>query len=744
MARVQPMIAELERDPSIANLAKMVRLGLERVDTEPGSGEQWSAILDRVSDATSGVFDEFPLAISWEDFLLSGSSLDVSKRRILMVEPILDFEAFLPAGPSLERIRATAAELGLTPEHGVTVRITGNPALNYEEMIGIAWNIAAGGVVCFLFVAVVLHFAFRSFRIVVAALATLLVGLVWTAAFATASVGHLNLISLSFAVLFIGLGVDFAIHLGMSYADLRRAGAGHADAMRGAVGDVGSSLVLCALTTCIGFYVFVPTDYLGVAELGQISGTGMIIILFLTLTLFPALLTRWLRVPDETSRRHGLRFANDPTPLIRRHAASIGWVALVATLGSLALLPQLRFEPNVVHMRDPSTESVQTFNDIAAINDHGSPWYANALAPDLESAKKLAAKFDALDRVSHTITLADYVPGDQEEKREILTDLSLIIDTGSAQEQSRNGMSVEEQLAAIRDLRDFLAPLGFATEDHGLRASVGRLVAVLDEFLARIDAGADVTQALDNLETLLLSQLPVHMERLRNALNPDPITLESLPKSVVERMIAPDGRARVIAYPSDNLQVDPGALVRFVDAIETVDSSATGLSVNVVEFGRATVRSLRQALISALLAIAMLLWLLWRRIGEMLLVLAPLTLGALLTCASMALLGIAFNFANVIVIPLLLGIGVDSGIHLVHRADAEAAGDPGVLGTTTARAIFYSAITTITSFGALAFASHRGIASLGVMLVVGLFFTLLCTLVVLPALIELRRKSADA
>lgn len=167
------------------------------------------------------------------------------------------------------------------------------------------------------------------------------------------------------------------------------------------------------------------------------------------------------------------------------------------------------------------------------------------------------------------------------------------------------------------------------------------------------------------------------------------------------------------------------------------------MSINVVEFGRATVRSLKQALVSAVAAIALLLTLLWRRPTEMLLVMAPLTLGTLLTCAAMVALGASFNFANIIVIPLLLGIGVDSAIHLVHRADVGTQGEGGLLGTTTARAIFYSAFTTIASFGALAFSSHRGLASLGVLLVVGLLFMLISTLIVLPALIEGRNRSSN-
>jgi hopanoid biosynthesis associated RND transporter like protein HpnN len=744
MAEVQPILTTLERDASIANLCALIRTGLEHADSGPAAMAQWSAILDRFSDGASRVFDEYPLAISWEEFLLSGSSLSVAKRRVIIAEPILDFSRFLPGGPGLSAIRETAAELGLTPEHGVTVRVTGNPVLNYEEMIGIAWDIAGGGVFCFLFVALVLWFALRSMRITIAALATLIVGLVWTAAFATVAVGHLNLLSISFAVLFIGLGVDFAIHLGMDYGALRADGLDHRTAMHDATVYVGSSLLLCTITTCLGFYAFVPTDYLGVAELGLIAGTGMLIILFLTFTLFPAFLSTWLEIPVGQAPKTSLRFRSEAPNAILEHARSVRWIALIAGLAALVLaIPRLTFETNVIEMRNPKTESVQAFNDLAAMNDHGAPWFANALAPNLPAAIELAARFDEQELISHTVTLADYVPEDQEEKSEILADLALMIDNPPPKTSDENDLDPDEQLAALRSLRDFLAQTGLGEGDHLLQSSMGRLEEELDDFFARIDGGEDVTIALDNLEAVLLRQLPVHMTRLRNSLNPEPITLEDIPSEVVNRMIAPDGQARVIAYPAENLQSNSEGMRRFVDAAYAVTPDATGMSINTVEFGRATVRSLQQALVSAVAAIALLLTILWRRPTEMLLVMAPLTLGALLTCAGMVALGVSFNFANIIVIPLLLGIGVDSAIHLVHRADVGNEGEEGLLGTTTARAIFYSAFTTIASFGSLAFSSHRGLASLGVMLVVGLVFTLISTLVVLPALIEGRSRSSS-
>ena len=624
------------------------------------------------------------------------------------------------------------------------MRITGNPVLNYEEMIGIAWDVMLGGVACFVFVGFVLVIALRSVRLAIASLATLLVGLVWTAAFATVAVGHLNLVSLSFAVLFIGLGVDFAIHLGMNYAALRHDGLDHQRALFDAIDYVGSSLVLCTLTTSIGFFVFVPTEYAGVAELGLIAGTGMLIILFLTLTMFPALISSWLTLPEGITTKASLRFRSDAPGALRNHAALVRWSALVAGVAALLTLPNITFEPNVIDMRDPTTESVQAFNDIAASNDHGSPWYANALAPDLEAAGALAEQLAALDLVSHTVTLADYVPTEQEEKREILADLAFIIGDSEADPGATANIPPEEQLAALRDLRDYLAEMGFGKGEARLQGSVRRLESVLDDFVTRVDAGEDLVTALDNLELVLLAQLPIHLERLRNALEPDEITLESLPRDIVKRMIAPDSRARVIAYPTENLQRDAQALERFVDAVHSVQPDATGMSANIIAFGRATVHSLEQALVSALIAIALLLWLLWRRPTEMLLVLTPLLLGAVLTCATMVAFGMAFNFANVIVIPLLFGIGVDSAIHLVHRANLGDAGEGGLLGTTTARAIFYSAGTTAASFGALGFSAHRGISSLGTTLVIGLVYTLLCTLIVLPALIDWRRGASES
>jgi len=288
LVRIQPIIGELERDGSVGNLATLIQRGLDHIEQEGHDDELWSVILDRLSDATVEIYQENPLAISWEDLMLRGSAIEVVTRRVVVAHPLLDFGDALPARRALAAIRATAREAGLDPEHGIRVRVTGNPALSHEETLSLIWDIGVSGLFCLVLVSGLLIVAMRSVPLVAGVVLTLLTGLVWTAGFAALAVGDLNVISVAAGVLFLGLGVDFGIHLGMRYADRLRAGRTHGEALEEATAGVGGPLVLCTATTATGFFAFLPTDYQGVAELGLITDVGLVIILMLTLTLLPA------------------------------------------------------------------------------------------------------------------------------------------------------------------------------------------------------------------------------------------------------------------------------------------------------------------------------------------------------------------------------------------------------------------------------------------------------------------------
>jgi len=659
LLELQPIIGALERDSSIANLAALVRRGLDHLFSGArDSGERdtavWPDILHRIGRASVEVYQEHPLAISWEELMLRGSAIEVATRRVVIAHPVLDFEAPLPAAKSLAATREAVHALGLVPERGIRVRLTGNPALMDEESRSLIWDIGASAVVCLVAVTAILLVALRSGRLALAVVATLLTGLVWTAGFAAIAVGDLNVISVATGVLFLGLGVDFGIHFAMRYADLIRSGRAHDDALDETTRNVGLPLLLCTATTTIGFFAFLPTDYRGVAELGLITGVGLIIILFLTMTLLPALISAVFRVDNGRLRAGSLRFGARPTRFITQNAAAIRWTALGAAIGGVWFAPRLHFDANIVSMRDPSTESVQTFKDLLADADGSSPWYANSVGSSLAEADALKQKMRELGVVSRAITLSDYVPDDQEEKLEILADLAMMMDAGGgAHGIARAALPVSEQIDALRDLRGVLDAAAPKTDSEVLRESILDLVGKLDEFLARVDGAENPTNELALLEDLLLASLPEQIDRLHSGLQASVIGIDDLPKRLSRRLLAPDGRARVQTFPSENL-VNHAAFTRFVDAVQSIDPNATGVAVNLVEFGKTTQRAFTQALTTAVIVIAAILFLVRRRVADVLLVLAPLSLAAVLTAAWMVLTGKPLSFFNVVVLPALL------------------------------------------------------------------------------------------
>jgi len=728
LARAQPFLSALQSDPRLSTLVGVLDRGL---DEAVASGVDPSPFFDQIREATVQTFAPVPVAPSWADLLLAGSSFEPPLRQILVVDPVADFSSPFSAEKTMTAIREAAAALPGSP--GVRVRITGDPALSVDEMHGLVRDVGISSLSSFALVLVLLLVALRSIRLVGASALTLAIGLVWTAAFAAVSVGKLNLVSITFAVMFIGLGIDFSIHMLLHYGE-ERALAHRAAAWAATARRVGVSLVLCAVTTAIGFYAFLPTGYRGVAELGLIAGTGILLILALTFTWLPAVVGAR---PFVRERARGFRWTvvsrlGRITPRPRVVCA----VFLALGAASLAAVPRIRFDSDVVAMRDPRSESVQAFRDLVAEGGSASPWQIDLVEPDLESAQRTAARLRELPSVGKALTLADFVPADQEEKREILADASLFLEPPPAGKAvaAKAPPTGAETLAALHRLDDAVAR-ALPRASGRLAQSMGRLRAALAVFFERAASDGDARPEAARLEGLLMGELTAQLDRLRTALDPGPVGIDDLPPELVTRMRASDGRERVQVLPRAG-GGDEQAIAGFVDQVLAVAPRATGSAVNLIEFGRATATALEQALLAAFVAITALVWLLWRRTADVACALAPLGLAALLTVGAMSILGLSFNFANVIVLPLLLGVGVDSGIHLVHRWRTDRAA--GLGGRTTERAILYSALTTIASFGTLAFSAHRGIASLGLLLAVGMLISLACNLLFLPALLALR------
>ncbi len=745
LVQVQPFLGRLTRDPSLRGLFEMLARALE--ERAKGGAFDVTPLVLEVDRAVSAARQGAPYRTSWQSLMRGKQEPENDRRQFVLARAGLDFESLYPARRAIATARAlfreTAREL-VARSHGLAaaprLRVTGGLAMEHEELETVTRGIEWLGLASFVLVGVILGVGLRSGRLVLASLATLVVGLALTAAFAALTVGHLNLISVAFGVLYIGLGVDYAIHFSLGYRDALAEGRSNLDAITEAAADVGRPLFLCAATTALGFYAFVPTAYRGVSELGWISGSSMFIGLAVTLTVLPALLHALPLPPGRARSRPSApgriaRLADVPV----RHPVAVVSGALVLGVVAAALLPFIRFDLNPVDLRDPDTESVSTFRDLLATSPT-PPWSVTVLADDAAAATELKRRLSALPTTDRVVTIDSFVPDadDQQRTRGVLEDLSLAMGPGLLTLAPKAAPSFEAQRAAVADARQ--------EDDRWLSTDAGRNDAAaraLASDLAGLERALDHPGAaalLQRLEASLLDTMPENLDRLEKALGAQAFTADDLPAALVARWRSPGpgARWRVEAFPARDLD-DIDALRSFVQSAQSIAPEATGAPVMIVESGYAIVRAFFEALALSAGACTLVLLLLLRRPGAVLLVLSPLVYAALLTGGATVLLGVPFNFANVIALPLLFGIGVDGGIHVVHRARSAPRGENPIR-TSTGRAVVFSALTTIGSFGNLAFSQHPGTASMGLLLTVGVLAVLLATLVLLPALLALRDR----
>lgn len=738
LSLAQPFLSRLSRDQSIGGLLTMLDEAGRAVD----AGQLEQSMLGDTFDSVTRSIDDYlagrTTPLSWQNLLDGGASTDARYRRYLLIQPVVDFNRMQPARESLEGLREIVAELGLDQSEDVRVRATGTFPLAYEESQHVGEQATWAGLASLVMVTVILLLGFRCIRLVICSILTLLAGLAWTAGFAAAAIGHLNLVSVAFGVLFIGLSIDFAIHICTQFSDRLAGGADAGAALRDAASSVGGSLIICALTTAIAFLAFVPTDFTGVAELGLIAGTGMFIGLFTNFTLLPALILKFAARSRIKSTAGLPRWASRLFALPVRYARSVLALTVVIAIGGLWLLPNMHFDTNPLRVRDPSTDSVQAFNEILERGD-AYPWNLSIVADDIDSARKISARLETLPGIRLTLTLSDFVPDDQQSKLDLLDEAALML-LPSLDDEPKTTFTTGAKLRSDIDrLEETLGALIADDRDPKLAASARRLRDSLVRLRQVLANSTDEAAALATLHGVLFGSFPQRLRLLRDALQTGPIDLENIPAELEQRMTGKDGRVRIEIFPEKDLN-DQIALEEYVAAVQSVDPDAFGEGLLIVDSGRVVIRSLKQALIIAALAITFLLVILWRNVLDSALVLAPLILASVLTVAGSVLLGITFNFANVIIIPLLLGMGIDSGIHMVHRVRGGGLPEGNLLRTGTARAVLLSALTTMASFGTLAFSSHLGIASLGQLLTLGITLVLICNLLVLPALVRVTQR----
>ncbi len=733
IATVQPLFAILSQDLSLRGLFSVLEKALSTTEDTEALDKRIDLLFGRMSEAFESVVENRPYQLSWQGIMLGEEETVKQKRQFIILRPSLDLTKLSAAEVPLETVRRIVTELGINRTDEVRVHITGDVALSHENLLEVRNSVGAATLISLLLVAVTLYIGLgRSGRLVFASLATLLIGLIWTTGFAIAFIGSLNLISVTFAVLFIGLGLDYSIQFCLRHRELEASGLNHREGIITTARGVGRSLLVSCVTIAIGFYSFVPTAYAGVGELGLISGTGMFISFFANLTVLPALLTLF---PIKGANDIPLRAPKKLLTFPYRHSKGIGIAAVLLGAGAALFFPGLYFDYNPLNLYDRKSEAISIIKELFKDPD-SPPWTISVLAGDAGQAKELTKEMGKLKEVKMAISLPDFVPEDQSEKLGTISNIALYMPP-KLNEASMKPLRYDQKIEALNSFENTLKKsLSSASKKNN--ASARRLYDGIERFKTLLTDPERSNNAFAGLEKSLLFNLPELFKRLETSLQATEFNASQLPQELVNQYRSVDGRYRVQVFPSEDI-MNRDALERFVKAVRTAAPDATDAPISVYESGKAVASSFRQATFSALVVITIYLLIELRSLAVTVLILIPLILALLLTTAGSVLLGIPINFANVIVVPLLLGVGVHSGIIFILRYKTEPPEDGNMLKTSTARAVLLSTLTLIISTSSLSFSSHRGIASMGILLTLCLGFLILCILVLLPALLELSK-----
>jgi uncharacterized protein len=730
LGRADALVGTLAADPSLRGILDALALALEGVARGELRLEALSPTMTSAADTLQAVIDGRPASFSWQALSAGKPTAPDELRRFIQIEPKLDFAALEPGRAATDAIARIASDLALGADFQARVRQTGRIPMEDDEFGMIKENASLQMALSFGAVLIILWFALRSFRLIFAVFVCLIIGLAVSAAAGLLVVGTLNLISLAFFVLFIGLGVDFAIQFSIRYRAERHEHPKLPDALRTSALKAGAPLTLAAVATAVGFSSFVPTDYRGLSELGQIAGIGMIIAFFTSITLLPALLAI-LNPPDEP-RPMGFVALAPVDRFLDRHRSAILWGTLVAVGLASPLLLFLRFDFSLSHMRSAEFESVATYVELARDPRTG----ANAidlLAPDLAAADAAAQRISALPQVSRATTLSNLVPQDQDAKLKLIGDAAAKIGPSLNPKEMEPSPADQENVDALAATAEDLSKAAEDEQQPGPGAAAARRLSGL---LRQLAAGDSALRK--RAEAAFVAPLRFSLDRLRSALQPDRIATETIPPDLARQWVTPDGQARIEVLPKgdpDNTELLRG----FVNAVLAAEPNATGPAVLLFEAGETVVRAFAEAGLFALAAIALLLLIALRRIVDVMLTLVPLLVAGIVTLELCVVLDLPLNFANIIALPLLLGVGVAFKIYYIM---AWRAGKTGLLQSSLTRAVVFSAMTTATAFGGLWLSRHPGTASMGKLMALSLLCTMAAAVLFQPVLMGPPRRKA--
>ncbi|HEX3953378.1 MAG TPA: MMPL family transporter [Stellaceae bacterium] len=728
MDQAAPLIGALSADPSLRGALGALNYGIMGVANGLYPLDSLVPPMNRAADTVDAVLAGRPARFSWRE-LASGQKAQRSElRRFIQIEPVLDYNALEPGQAATQAVERIVQRLDLAGEDQARVRLTGVVPMNDGQFGSIRQHAALNAMVSMGLVLLILWLALRSWQIIAAAVVSVACGLAISAALGLFLVGTLNPISVAFFVLFVGLGIDFGIQFSVRYRAERHDIGALRPALVSAAGKAGGPLALAAAATALGFGAFMPTAYRGLSELGEIAGLGMIVAFLTSLTLLPALLA--VLKPPAEPRPMGFAALAPIDRFLTRHRIGVVAGTLGVVICASPLLLWLPFDFNPLHLQNPKSEATQTFLELRADPQTG----ANAIeimTPSLPAADALAQRLAALPQVSKTQTLSSLLPADQDKKLALIRPMAAKLLPALNPTRVQPAPTDRDNVQALVSTAGALSQ--FAQMSPGPGADAANRLSGLLVKLATADAAAR-----QRATAAFVVPLHVSLDGLRQAMNPQPVTLATIPVSLKRAWLAPDGQARIQVLPKgdpDNTKV----LRSFVSSVLAVAPNATGPAVTLFEAGNTILRAFIEAGIIALVGIFLLLWVTLRRLTDVLMTLAPLLVAAVVTLELCVVFDMPLNFANVIALPLLFGVGVAFKIYYVM---AWRRGRTALVQSSLSRAVIFSAMTTGTAFGSLWLSSNPGMSSMGKLMALALLCTMAAAVLFQPALMGPPRVKA--
>ncbi len=760
----QPVLKALSASPSVQTLFTFLTGEIDAWLAGDRSSPVEQARLARITfmleklDIGFSSFGKGGLSnLSLEGFFLGSGGEDsafarAGKMQILTVTPVEKSGSFVPAEEAIATVRREIELLKKLPEFkGVTVGLTGVPVLEHEEMTTSQRDITLATVVSLILTVILLLVAFRGLSTMLAAMISLGVAISLSFGFATLAVGHLNILSMVFAIMLIGIGIEYGIQVVLRYKEELALGMDEEEAIGQGLNRNIWAIVMAAATVAAAFLTFVATDFKGISELGIIAGGGVAICVLVTFTVLPALLVIMARRRQARGAGRGAPGSSNPAPSAKHqapvytflfgHPKGVLVVTALLCLASLYPVSRIVFDYNLMNLQAKGLESV-TYAYKLMRSSENSGYFAVTMANSPQEVREKTKRLEALPEVDHVVSLLTFIPDQQQEKLAELAELRQELGEvkPAPYEEDLKVMELPAVFEKFRDSVDKLTKL-LAAEKRSEARPVGKFLGTLDSFFKGLEKEKDTNAVgmLRDFQGGMFASLPQKIGMLKETLNAAPVTEADIPQELRKRFVGKTGKFALQIAPKKEI-FDREPLEAYLKGVRSVAPAAAGEPVMVYESMTIMRESYETAFIYAFIAIVAILLLAFRSVVFALIGLVPLVVGLLFMVAGMWLCGISFNSANIIVLPLILGIAVDSGIYIINRFRREDETAVEVVTRSTGLGVIYNTLTIMASFGALMVAHHQGVFSIGAVMSLGMIACQFAFILVLPAILTLVGK----